>query len=108
MSKPAALLAALVWIVAAGAAVAGEADGGTAAVTARSDVLQFEIRGEVDTARAAGTWPVREYDARPAWHRPAAKRARKQYPNVMGVRFADWLAAHEAADDAQETPERVN
>jgi hypothetical protein len=106
MSKPATLLAILALTFGAAAAMASEADGNEAAAARPSDVLQFEVRDQVAVARAAGTWPQRDYDAMPAWHKPKASHSRKQYPNVMGVRFADWLAAHEAARDAGErTPE---
>jgi hypothetical protein len=102
-SKLALVIACLAAGLAHGTAHAGEGDGSEPSSFRTSSVLQFEIRDDVANARANGTWPVREYEPVEVHRAPRVRPARRQYPNVMGVRFADWLAAHEAASEAQET-----
>lgn len=111
MSRIAIVITALTLAAAAAHAQDGPGEAyaaAAAAAAAPSAVLRFEVRNDADAARAAGAWPVRDYDPVPIYHRPKATQHRKQYPNVMGVRFADWLAAHEAASEAQEGAASVN
>jgi len=72
-----------------------------AASQASFGVLRYEVRADLDRARASGAWPVRESNDFQAvaatTSRKATHRTRKEYPNVMGVSIDEWLAGREAA-----------
>jgi hypothetical protein len=63
--------------------------------------LRFEVRADLNQARASGAWPVRESnDVQAVVVAPrhkASHRVRKEYPNVMGMSIDEWLAGREAA-----------
>jgi hypothetical protein len=74
----------------------GEADDDTP-----STALRYQVVGDAKAARAAGVWPVRDYDDAQARTTPrggsrkaSQRRPRKEYPNVMGITFQEWLASH--------------
>jgi hypothetical protein len=73
-------------------------DGGPAS-SVPSAAYRFRVRIDLDAARETGTWPVREYDdggqhAAVEKRLKEKRRPRKEYPNVMGISFSEWLAAH--------------
>ena len=76
--------------------------GDTAASSQASfGVLRYEVRADLNKARASGAWPVRESNdvqavAVASTHK-ATHRTRKEYPNVMGMSIDEWLAGREAA-----------
>jgi hypothetical protein len=75
----------------------------TASHDASFGVLRYEVRADLNKARASGAWPVRESNdvqasaATNAQSHKAKHRLRKEYPNVMGMSIDDWLASREAA-----------
>ena len=75
----------------------GEQFDGEVAGDTRSAGLRYKVRIDIDQARASGAWPVREYDdsGRRSGYggsRKATRHPRKEYPNVMGISLAEWLA----------------
>ena len=75
----------------------GEQFDGEVAGDTRSAGLRYKVRIDIDQARASGAWPVREYDdsgrrSGDAGSRKATRHPRKEYPNVMGISLAEWLA----------------
>lgn len=64
-------------------------------------VLRYEVRADLNKARASGAWPVRESnDVQAVAAAPVHKtthRIRKEYPNVMGMSIDEWLAGRAAA-----------
>jgi hypothetical protein len=96
MFKTTAILIAAV--MAAGGAFAQEFDGGFAQ-DAPSVALRYQVRADLDTVRAAGAWPVHEYSDAQRYtgagsaSRHAKHRPHKEYPNVMGISMAEWLAS---------------
>jgi len=73
----------------------------SASAQASFGVLRYEVRADLDRARASGAWPVRESnDVQAVAVAPVHKvshRVRKEYPNVMGMSIDAWLAGREAA-----------
>jgi len=78
------------------AAERGEAFDGEEAEDARSTALRYQVVADTRRARAAGTWPLHDYEGAGATvpRRHPAARPRKEYPNVMGISFQEWLASH--------------
>jgi hypothetical protein len=73
----------------------------TASSQASFGVLRYEVRADLNKARASGAWPVRESNDMQAVavapvHK-ATHHVRKEYPNVMGMGIDEWLAGREAA-----------
>jgi len=74
-------------------------------------VSRHDVRADLDQARAAGAWPVREsnevqrYTVAHSGHK-ATRRPYKEYPNVMGMSIDEWLAMREAANAAAEPVEQ--
>jgi hypothetical protein len=85
----------------AGLAHEGEAFDGEAGPDATSSALRYQVVGDARNARTTGAWPVRDYADTQAGTAPrngtrkaSARRPRKEYPNVMGISFQEWLASH--------------
>jgi hypothetical protein len=95
MFKQTAIIIAAV--IAASATFAQELQPTSSATTAGT-ASRAQVRADLDTARAAGAWPVHEYsDAQQAegGSRKANRRPRKEYPNVMGMSITEWLASQQ-------------
>ena len=91
MFKPTAIIVATVLL--ATSAYAQEAPSGA---------QRAEVRADLDKARAAGAWPVRESNdvqrvTVNEGGRKVQRRPRKEYPNVMGMSIHEWLASREVA-----------
>jgi hypothetical protein len=85
----------------AGVQPEGEAFDGEEGPEAASSALRYQVVGDARNARTTGAWPVRDYGETPAGTIPrsgtrkaSARRPRKEYPNVMGISFQEWLASH--------------
>ncbi|MFL6660806.1 MAG: hypothetical protein ACJ8G7_01430 [Rhizobacter sp.] len=82
--------------IASGGAFAQEAQ--STEEPAPTAALRYRVVGDLDAAREAGAWPVREHDedaqaaVAPRAGRKARRRPRKEYPNVMGMPISQWLA----------------
>jgi len=67
---------------------------------APSVVQRYQAPADLDTARAADAWPVRESNDAQRYtaaggSRHAKRRPRKEYPNVMGMSIHEWLASRQ-------------